>query len=28
LQHQVFDKHLLNLGAQIRLRHKRAAILP
>ena len=28
LQHQVLDKHLLDLGAQIRLRHKRAAILP
>ena len=28
LQHQVFDQHLLDLGTQIRLRHKRAGILP
>jgi len=27
LQHQIFHKHLLNLDAQIVLRHKRAAIL-
>ena len=28
LQHQVFDQHFLNSGAQIRLRHQRARILP
>ena len=28
LQHQIFDQHLFDLGAQIRLRHKRAGILP
>src|SRR5215470_8063029 len=28
LQHQIFDKHLLDLGPQIQLRHKRAGILP
>ena len=27
LQHQIFDQHLLDLGTQIRLRHKRAGIL-
>jgi hypothetical protein len=28
LKHQVFDQHLLDLGPQIRFRHKRAGILP
>jgi hypothetical protein len=28
LQHQIFDQHLLDLGPQILLRHKRAGILP
>jgi hypothetical protein len=28
LKHQIFDQHLLDLGTQIRLRHKRAGILP
>jgi hypothetical protein len=28
LQHQISDQHFLDLGAQIRLRHKRAGILP
>jgi len=28
LQHKIFHEHLLDLDAQIRLRHKRAAILP
>jgi len=28
LQHQISDQHFFDLGAQIRLRHKRAGILP
>src|SRR6516162_8740788 len=28
LKHQIFDQHLLDLGAQVRFRHKREGILP